>query len=82
MIPFEIKDIVEHFKVMGQELPDLLSEVFNDENGLTAEKLNMGKEAADNIISEDKVKELMMIFDKLNSIDGHHLDDNKDAVIK
>ena len=42
---------MKHFEIMGKKLPDLLSEVFNDENGLTAEKLNMGKEAADNIIS-------------------------------
>ena len=42
---------MKHFEIMGKKLPDLLSVVFNDENGLTAEKLNMGKEAADNIIS-------------------------------
>ena len=74
---------MKHFEIMGKKLPDLLSEVFNDENGLTAEKLNMGKEAADNIISEDKVKELMMIFDKLKSIDvSLFSDDNEDAVFK
>ena len=74
---------MKHFEIMGKKLPDLFSEVFNDENGLTAEKLNMGKEAADNIISEDKVKELMMIFDKLKSIDvSLFSDDNEDAVFK
>ena len=83
MIPYEIKDIVEHFKVMGQELPDLLSEVFNDENGLTAEKLNMGKEAADSIISKDKVKELMKMFDRLKSINvWWYYDDYEDAGFK
>ena len=74
---------MKHFEIMGKKLPDLLSEVFNDENGLTAEKLNMGKEAADNIISEDKVKELMMIFDKLKSIDSiGYTDDNRVAAFK
>ena len=83
MIPYEIKDIVEHFKVMGQELPDLLSEVFNDENGLTAEKLNMGKEAADSIISKDKVKKLMQMFDRLKSINvWWYYDDYEDAGFK
>ena len=83
MIPYEIKDIVEHFKVMGQELPDLLSEVFNVENGLTAEKLNMGKEAADSIISKDKVKKLMQMFDRLKSINvWWYYDDYEDAGFK
>ena len=43
----------------------------------------MGKEAADSIISKDKVKKLMQMFDRLKSINlWWYYDDYEDAGFK